>query len=52
MRVLKDEVLNNGIQVLEHSPAVELLIDPDRGMQQELSWQILKLESTTLLDPK
>jgi len=33
MRVLKDEVLNNGIQVLEHSPAVELLIDPDRETQ-------------------
>ncbi len=31
MRVIKDEVLNKGIPVLEFSPAVELLTDPDTG---------------------
>ncbi len=31
MRVLKDEVLNHDINVLEFSPAVELLTDPDTG---------------------
>lgn len=31
MRVLKDEVLNHDIKVLEFSPAVELLTDPETG---------------------
>jgi len=31
MRVLRDEVLNNDINVLEFNPAVELLTDPDTG---------------------
>ncbi|MET1160449.1 MAG: FAD-binding protein [Thermoprotei archaeon] len=31
MRVLKDEVLNHDINVLEFNPAVELLTDPDTG---------------------
>ncbi|MCS7386739.1 MAG: FAD-binding protein [archaeon GB-1867-005] len=31
MRVLMDEVLNRGIRVVEFSPAVELLTEPDTG---------------------
>ncbi len=31
MRVMKDEVLNKGVQVLEFTPAIELLTDPDTG---------------------
>jgi len=31
MRVLMDETLNRGIQILEFSPAIELLTDPDTG---------------------
>ncbi|RLE54063.1 MAG: succinate dehydrogenase/fumarate reductase flavoprotein subunit [Candidatus Methanomethylicota archaeon] len=31
MRVLMDEVLNRGIKVIEFSPAIELLTDPDTG---------------------
>jgi len=31
MRVLKDEVLNHDVKVLEFNPAVELLTDPDTG---------------------
>ncbi len=31
MRVLKDEVLNYGVNVLEFNPAIELLTDPDTG---------------------
>jgi len=31
MRVLKDEVLNKGVNVLEFTPAVELLTDPETG---------------------
>lgn len=31
MRVIKDEVINVGIPVLEYSPAIELLTDPETG---------------------
>ncbi len=31
MRVIRDEVWNKGVNVLEFSPAVELLTDPDTG---------------------
>ncbi len=31
MRVIKDEVLNRGVRVLEFTPAIELLTDPDSG---------------------
>ncbi len=31
MRVIKDEALNKGVHVLEFSPAIELLTDPDTG---------------------
>jgi len=31
MRVLKDEVLNYGVPVLEFTPAIELLTDPETG---------------------
>ncbi len=32
MRVIRDEVWNHDIKVLEFSPAIELLTDPDTGM--------------------
>ncbi|MEM4863254.1 MAG: FAD-binding protein [Thermofilaceae archaeon] len=41
MRVLKDEVLSYGVEVLEYTPAVELLVDPeDGGVSGAVLWNM------------
>ncbi len=41
MRVLKDEVLNYGVPILEFTPAIELLTDPETGgVSGAILWNI------------
>jgi succinate dehydrogenase/fumarate reductase flavoprotein subunit len=46
MRVLKDEVLNQGIPTLEFSPAIELLTDDHGGVSGAVFWNIETKEYT------